>query len=163
MTDITKMFARIDYMSNVLMEVAKGYAPKHLISAIRVTTEIDGGTAIIRLYADRNANPLQKWGSLDARAQEFGSGLQATKGKKDFIPIIPVNATWLVFPGTHEWEGQVIRIKRVRHPGTPMYQGRGYLKVAVTEFKKYVIPMIDPDIRKEIHLVIRQSFGGRVK
>lgn len=149
-------------LGKVLQEIARAYAPHHLVPAIKVTVEVQDSLAIIRLIADRNFDPLQKWGSLDARAQEAGSGIWATRGTKGYIPIIPVNGDWLVFRGTNEWEGKTIRVRRVSHPGTKMYKDRGYLKPAVRDFKKDVLPMLNQDIKDEIDAVIRNSFGGRV-
>lgn len=158
------MFRKIERMAIVLREIAKGYAPKHLIPYVHTQVEVDesAGKAIIRLIADRNANPLQKWGSLDARAQEYGSGEHSSRGKKDLIPIVPVNGAWLVFKGTNEWEGKTVRTKLVRSPGIPMYKGEGYIRRAAREFKKQVIVFLDADIRHDIAVVFRESFGGRV-
>lgn len=45
-------------------------------------------------------------------------------GRDGYYEIVPVNAQFLVFPGTNEWEGQTIVTKHVDHP--PQQGGRWF-------------------------------------
>lgn len=155
----TSIEGRISYLANVLQNLVKDYAPNHLKRAVHAIAKLEGDQARIQLTVDQGEYPYQKYGSRDARAQEFGSGEKAEQGTLGKISIIPVNGTYLVFPGTNQWAGQTIRTTHVSSPGIMKYQGRGYVRVALVEFKKVVIPSLDPDIRRAVHLIVTRSFG----
>lgn len=161
----TKIFRRVEVLGKMLLSFAQDYAPYHIRPAIKVAVEVEDAVAVIKLTADRNTIIAPKYGTLDARAQEFGSGdnAEGPRAKRGKILIAPVNADWLVFPGTNEWEGQTIRVKLVRSPGIKRWQGTGYMKPAIHDLKGQIIPTLDPDIREEVDLTIRQYFGGRTK
>lgn len=151
--------------------LAKGFAPNHLKPYIQSRVEDSGdNTAIIRITVDKNANPAQKGGSADARAQEYGSGIHSKKyGQKNFITILPKNRTVLAFP----WEvasqapdrfkflpdGRVM-LASVQSPGIEAANGgEGYIAPAIKELKKRGKAELSADVRQAILSDIRKSFG----
>lgn len=97
----------------------------------------------------------------EARAFEYGSGIHSTKGAAEKYPIHPVNATSLVFPGTHEWTGKTIVVPPmgggvVMHPGVAP---RPFLTPAVEENKERIRELLGSNIRQYIGTVIRASWS----
>lgn len=153
--------------------LAKAFAPNHLRPYIHSKVEEKEGGFIIRTTVNRMENPLPKGGSMDARAQEFGSGLKAKRGAKRKYLILPKNRKFLAF----HWEvaeqnpeqfsflpdGRVM-LPKVNHPGIQAAnQGRGYLAPARAELKKRARAELKEDVRQAIMGDLRSSFGGRVK
>ncbi len=152
--------------------LAKGFAPNHLKAHIRSKVETkDNGTFIIRTTVDRSANSLPKYGTADARAQEFGSGLRARRGPKAKYPIYPKNKKVLAF----HWEvatsnpenfkftpdGKVL-LGSVQHPGIHAANaGKGYIGPAQNEIRKRGRAELDKDIRQAILGDLRESFGRK--
>lgn len=97
----------------------------------------------------------------EARAFEFGSGIHATRatlspqqiGPKGKILI--TGNPFLVFPGTHQWEGQTIVTPVVRHPGV---EARPFLYPAVTENRARIREILGTRVRRSIHDTIRKSW-----
>ena len=163
-----------------LTKLAKSFAPNHLRPFIRSRVEIkDDKTFIIRTTVNRNERPLEKYGSADARAQEYGSGLRARRGAKKKYPIKPKNKKILAFywevatrsemeagkPGKFMFapDGRVL-MHQVNHPGIhAANQGKGYIAPAIKELKQRAKNELKSDIRQAILGDLRQSFGGRVK
>lgn len=97
----------------------------------------------------------------EARAFEFGSGIHSTHatlspqqigaGGKILIMGNPL----LVFPGTHEWEGQTIVTPVVRHPGV---EARPFLYPAVQENRERIRQIFGTAVRRSIHDTIRKSW-----
>lgn len=163
----TSIEGRISYLANVLQNLVKDYAPNHLKRAVHAVAKLEGDQARIQLTVDRGEYPYQKNGSMDARAQEFGSGLKGQYGTTNYIPIVPKNREYLAFywevkqPNFHYLPDGRVMFRRVESPGINPYEGRGYVRVALVEFKKTVAPSLDPDIRKAVHLIISRSFGSQ--
>lgn len=157
-----------------LTKLAKAFAPNHLRPFIRSRVEIkEDKTFIIRTTVNRNERPLEKYGSADARAQEYGSGLRARRGAKKKYPIRPKTKKVLAF----HWEvadanpqnfkftsdGRVM-LGSVQHPGIQAAnQGKGYIAPAIKELKQRAKNELKADIRQAILGDLRQSFGGRTK
>lgn len=155
---------RISYLANVLQTTVVDFAPVHLKGYIDVkVTELT--TRFVITVKVRNENPQQKYGTSDAAAQEYGMGDKNVQGDSTFYGhIYPVNGTYLVFMGTHDYEGQLIFTRAVtRHPGSPPFENRGYVGPAIREFAKTVLPSIDPDIHSAVGISIRKSFPGAKK
>lgn len=145
--------------------LAKAYAPSHLKPYIHSKVEEpELGRFIIRTMVDRNANPQPSYGSLDARAQEYGSGLRARRGAKKKYIIQPKTAPFLEFLGTNEFDGWLIRTSQVKHPGIrAANNGKGYIAPAANEIRKRGRAELSRDVRESILGDARASFGGRVK
>jgi len=158
----TNIYRRAVAWAGQLTSLAKSYAPTHIKPYIHSKVEDTGdGVYIIRITADRGANPIQKYGSLDARAQEYGSGIRARRGGKGMIDIVPKTQPNLVFAGTNEWEGYIIRTKHVSSPGIPAANdGAGYIAPAVNELRARGKAELQQDIRQAILSDIRRSFGS---
>lgn len=75
-------------------------------------------------------------------AFEWGSGIHRRRGTPSKYPITPKNTRALVFPGTHEFEGQTIITKLVMHPGI---EPRSFLGPAKRQTRRQNLE----DIRKE--------------
>lgn len=150
-----------------LTKLAKGFAPNHLKPYISSHVEAkEDGTYRIRITANRGANPTgpghPNYGSSDARAQEFGSGLRARRGPKQKYLIHPKNAKFLEFEGTNQFEGWIIRTMEVKHPGIKAAnQGKGYLAPAMNEIRKRARAELTKEIRDAIVGDLRESFGRK--
>jgi hypothetical protein len=101
------------------------------------------------IEVDRNIAP-------EARAFEYGSGVHAKRGPKVKYPILPVNAQALVFPGTHEWEGQTIITTKVMHPGV---EARPFLTPAVQDNKARIKQLLGEEFHQYISKAIRFSWS----
>lgn len=150
----TNLKKRASAWAAQLTSLAKSYAPSHIQKAISSKTEEKSdGTYIIRITADRRIAP-------DARAWEYGSGLKARRGSKGYINIDPKTKPFLVFAGTNDWSGQIIRTSHVNHPGIMAANGgQGYIAPAVNELRKRARTELDADVRNAIASDIRRSFG----
>lgn len=155
---------RVQQMGQVLQTVVRDYAPVHLKGYIFVET-FAGPTRFTLSIQVRNEEPVQKYGTADAGAQEYGQGAQNVKGDSKFTGhIYPINGTYLVFEGTHEYAGQIVHTMAVtKHPGMKPYEDRGYIAPAVKEFKGTVLPSIDPTLRESVSIAIRKSFPNAGK
>jgi len=158
--------------------LAKSFAPDHIKPYISSKVEDKGdGTFIIRTTADRFANPTgpghPNYGSSDARAQEFGSGLRARRGTKQKYPILPKNKKVLAF----DWDvananperfvfapdGRVL-LPSVQHPGIQAANaGKGYIAPAMKELRKRAKADLSLEIRNAIVGDLRESFGRKTR
>lgn len=162
-----------------LTKLAKGFAPDHLKPYIFSRVEQKDTKIIIRTTANRKANPIEKYGSADARAQEYGSGLHARRGAKKKYPIKPKNKRILAFhwevatrsemeagkPGKFMFapDGRVL-MRQVNHPGIKAANnGQGYIAPAMRELRKRGKKELSADVRQAILGDLRQSFGGKPK
>lgn len=165
---IMALEGRIEFLGQALQTVVRDYAPNHLKGYIFVRASVAPTRATLSLRV-QNDNPQQKYGSADAAAQEFGMGGKSVSSippewKDGVGHILPINGVYLVFMGTHDYEGQLIFTPMVtKHPGSPPYEERGYIKPAIEEFKGTVLPSLDPDIRDFVSLAVRKSFPGAGK
>lgn len=168
----SNLYRRCVSWAGQLTSLAKSYAPKHLQPYIHSHVEEKGdGTFIVRTTVNRFENPAEKYGSLDARAQEYGSGLQARRGTRAKYPIRPKNKQILAF----HWEiadanpekftfapdGRVI-LPSVEHPGIQAANdGKGYIALAQKEIRARAKADLGIDIRNAILGDLRKSFGRR--
>lgn len=166
--------ARARSWAGQLTSLSRKYAPKHLRRYISSKVEEKGeGTFIIRVSVDRNANPTGpghwNYGSSDARAQEYGSGLWAQRGAKHWIPILPKNKRNLafpypadkVYPGALYVDGKIITSK-VMHPGIHAANNdSGYLRPARDELRRRARKELSQEVRRAILGDIRESFGRK--
>lgn len=163
-----------------LTRLAKSFAPNHLQPYIQSHVEQKDSEFIIRTTVSRNANPAEKYGSADARAQEYGSGLKARRGAKRKYPINPKNKKVLAF----YWEKATaskmagddksgkftflpdgrVAFGMVNHPGIQAANnGQGYIAPAIKVLRLRAKQELSSDVRQVIMGDLRQSFGGRVK
>jgi len=167
----TNLEALVDSWKGQLLSLVKGLAPAHLRDAVFVNSEEADGHYVIRVTVNRNAYPRPNYGSLDARAQEYGSGLRARVAGKNSGQTIPINAkggyiasngvAYLVFKNK---EGRIIKTKHVDHPGIEAYNGgEGYVAPAIELLRQKGRAELSQAIRSAILTDIRTSFGGRVK
>lgn len=156
-----RVYGTLVFMGSQWQTLARDYAPSHTKPYINVTVERAGPeTVIMRLTVNLKSNPIQKFGSADARAQEYGSGEQARRGSKLPYDIWAKNKPNLVFMGTHDFEGQLIRIPHVVSPGIPAANdGAGYVAPATKEFKKVILSTLGPAVRESVVTNIRQIFS----
>lgn len=151
--------------------LAKGFAPNHLKPYIHSRVEEKETGFIIRTTINRNENPLPKFGSADARAQEYGSGERARRGSKSKYTIRPKNGKFLAF----HWEvadanpekfrflpdGRVT-LPSVQHPGIQAANsGKGYIGPAQKELRKRAKRELSQDVRQAIVEDLRESFGRK--
>ena len=147
----------------------KQNAPRHLQDNIK-TTVVEEAEGVIRITPSVIAP--------DARAQEYGSGLQDRKRPHE-IKIFPVKGKMLAFLGTHGYGNEfsqydpttrqgvgdknIVLTKAVlHHPGIHAVNGgKGYVRPALKEFRKYIKEGSFPDeIRGAIVSDIRRAFRG---
>ena len=146
-----------------ITSLAKTFAPDHLKAFIHSSaTEPTPGTIVIRTRVN-NSNPTgpghPNYGTSDARAQEFGSGLRARRGAKGKYLIVPKNSPFLEFEGTNQFDGWLIRTKVVHHPGIQAANaGKGYIAPAFNEIRKRGRADLTKDIREAILGDLRSSF-----
>ena len=152
--------------------LAKSYAPSHIQPYISSHVEdVADGTYIIRTTVQMEdggtENPNHAGQSMDARAQEYGSGLHARRGGLKDIVIRPKNKKALVFPWDvaenipafkHTQDGKVV-LMEVHHPGiTAANEGKGYLAPAQNEIRARGRAELSADIRMAILGDLRRSF-----
>lgn len=170
----TNLKKRAAAWAGQLTRLAKGFAPNHVEPAISSTTEVkEDGTYRIRITADRRIAP-------DARAQEYGSGIHARRGKKDFYPITPKSKKMLAFyenangtwdydmfdppmPRVHAPDGRGL-FYGVMHPGIEAANnGKGYIAPAMRELRKRAKAELSKDIKDAIVGDLRASFGKKAR
>jgi hypothetical protein len=141
-----------------LTRLARSYAPKHLQAGIhsQVVEESEG---VIRITLTSKG--------ADARAQEYGSGLQDRRNPHKYpIPKVPKTPPqFLEFQGTNAYEGWLIRTRQVQHPGIhPVTNNgqEGYIRPALKQFREHLKTGDFPEeIKRAIVSDIRRSFGGK--
>lgn len=152
--------------------LAQSFAPPHIQPYISSHVEDQGdGTCIIRttvkMVDGGTKNPNHAGQSMDARAQEYGSGLHARRGGLKDIIIRPKNAKALVFPWDiaennpafkHTPDGKVV-LMEVHHPGiTAANDGQGYLAPAQKAIRERGREELSADVRQAILSDLRASF-----
>lgn len=88
----------------------------------------------------------------EAPAYEWGSGLHDTKGSPHFIDIYATNVPNLIFEGTNEWEGQLIRVPHVNHPGV---KAKPFIKPAVDKHRAALKQAVREEVNKNLRISIR--------
>lgn len=133
-----------------LTTIAREFAPIHLKEHIHSSVkELGEGTFVISVGVNLDELPLQKYGTLDAKAQEYGQPSH---------PIDPVNKKYLSF----YWEkmGSWVNLPHVNHPGHAPYKGLGYLRPAITEVLAESRGKLVGELRDAIMGDIHDSFKG---
>lgn len=141
-----------------LTSLAKANAPTHLKAGIssHVTEESEG---VLRITIESKG--------ADARAQEYGSGLQDRRNPRKYT-IAPKNGQYLAF----HWEvhpdhanylpdGRIL-LKSVQHPGIhAVNEGKGYVRPALEKFRENLkTGNFRQEIKDAIVSDIRRSFRG---
>jgi hypothetical protein len=167
MTELeTFLKQRTKVWASQITRLAKSFAPNHLKHAISSkTTDISGGTFRITTEV-KNDNPTGRghpnYGTSDAHAQEFGSGLRAKRGAKVKYPITPKDSPFLEFQGTNQYEGWLIRTSLVMHPGIQATNaGKGYIAPAQQAVRKQIKEELKTMGASAIRSELRKSFEGR--
>lgn len=88
----------------------------------------------------------------EAPAYEWGSGLYSTKESPRFIDINAVNAPNLVFMGTHEFEGILVQVPHVNHPGV---KPKPFLAPAVAKHRAALKQAVREEVNKNLRINIR--------
>lgn len=162
----TSLKNRTTYWAGKMTSLARSFAPNHLKNFIHSkTNEPREGVFTIRTYVD-DKNPTRpghpNYGTSDARAQEFGSGLRAKRGAKEKYTITPKNSPFLEFLGTNEFDGWLIRTQKVEHPGIKAAnQGKGYIHPAAQEVRKLMKKDLKKTGREAIKLTLRNGFNWK--
>jgi hypothetical protein len=167
----SRLAANLLQAAKVLAErtlgVAKDLAPAHIAPHIKASVSGSGETVVMALNVNPQDDPAEKYGTADARAQEFGSGLHAQIGETGFIRIVAQNAEALVFEGTNEYEGQTIVMMKPRPVYSPgikaVNDGQGYMRLAIQQAQTYVEVGLDPVIRDEVDFTTRITFSHAKK
>jgi hypothetical protein len=157
----TALQALTEEWTGQLLDLIVSLAPKHIAPYVRVEPQVSGNQYTIRITVNRFENPKPNYGSLDARAQEYGSGLRARRGGQHIIKIVPTQESgWLIFKGTKEYQGMVIKTKEVNHPGIEAANsGQGYIAPAVNAVRAEGRAELSQAVRGAILSDIRRSFG----
>ena len=158
-----------------ITKLAKALAPNHLKNYISSKTDFirDGKFRIITTVANKKPTGPghPNYGTSDAHAQEFGSGLHAKRGAKQKYPIFPKNKRVLAF----NWEvanadparfifapdGRVL-LPSVQHPGIQAANsGKGYIAPAHNEVRKQIKEELQTMGAASIRAELRRGFEGR--
>ena len=150
-----------------LTSLAKANAPKHLQAGIK-STVVEESEGRLRITLETKG--------ADARAQEYGSGLQDRRHPakypitgKPWLAFMPTNgylgnAYGAYDPNTHQGVGEktVFITHQVMHPGIhAVNDGQGYVRPALKQFRKYLREGDFPkEIRNALVSDIRRSFRG---
>lgn len=109
------------------------------LSAVRETNKV----VSVNIILDTKIAP-------EAPAYEYGSGLH---GKNPhYIDINATNAPNLIFMGTNEWEGQLIQVPHVNHPGV---KARPYLKPAIQKHRPALKEAVREEVNKKLRIYIK--------
>jgi hypothetical protein len=163
----TTLLRQARSIAGQLTSLAKVNAPKHLQAGIS-SHVVEEGEGQIRITLETKG--------ADARAQEYGSGLQDRKHPHKY-PI--VGKPWLAFmptngylgnaygaydPNTRQGVGEknVFITHQVMHPGIhAVNDGQGYVRPALKEFRRTLKEGNFPEeIKQAIVSDIRRSFRG---
>lgn len=165
----TTLRRRATAWAGMLTRIAKEFAPNHIKSHISSRVEERGKDAYtIFLTARKVAGPPHA-GSMDAAAQEYGSGEHSENSPGKYV-ILPKNYPYLVFKwdkvdlplARHTRDGRV-KLEKVNHPGIAPYRGSGYLRPAIQELRAKGTKELREDIRQAILGDIAESFRNANK
>ena len=156
----TNMQALTEEWTGQLLDLVISLAPAHLRPYIQVRPEEGDGKYIIHVIVDRSENKLPNYGSADARAQEYGSGIRARSAAQHMITIRPLQENgWLMFTAK---DGRFVKTKMVQHPGIEAANsGQGYIKPAVDAIRKEGRAELQDAVRRAILSDIKRSFGTK--
>lgn len=88
----------------------------------------------------------------EAPAYEWGSGLHDTKGSPHYIDIYATSVPNLIFEGTNEFEGQLIRVPHVSHPGV---KPKPFIKPALDKHRAALKQSVREEVNKNLRVNIR--------
>lgn len=91
-----------------------------------------------------------------ARAFAWGSGEKATRGKNRGRYLIP-GKPFLQFKGTNKFEGKIVRVKEVWHPGV---ESKGYVDKAIETTLARATPELKAAIRRNLVNELRLAIKG---
>lgn len=157
---------RTKVWASQITKLAKTLAPNHLKSHISSKTDfIRNGEFRISTTVD-NKNPTgpghPNYGTSDAHAQEFGSGLRSKKGAKGKYIITPKSSPFLQFLGTNQFDGWLIRTQQVEHPGIQATNGgQGYIAPAHREVRKQIKEELKTLGANAVRAELRKGFDAR--
>lgn len=140
-----------------LYNAIRKFAPYKKIKDSVFISRVEGRGTSRFISVGINMNP--ETGAPFARAFDTGSGIRATKGKRQRyrIPgrLNPNPPPFLQFMGTNDFAGKVIRVKEVKHPGV---RGVGYTKKAIDDAKPSIRKEIAKDVKENLRLYLRAEF-----
>ncbi len=84
-------------------------------------------------------------------AFEHGSGLHDPRGAR-LIEINAINKPFLVFEGTNKYEGQLVKVKQVHHPGVAP---RPFLEPAKLRHREEIKERIKEKVGVKLRFVVR--------
>jgi len=149
-----------------IAKIAKEFAPQHIKPYIKGAVTKSGRKYAIVLSVDLNANPVQKYGSRDAAAQEYGSGIRAQvwsgNSGRNYIPIVPKEKPYLVF----NWDKAItpknpkgiVRTLKVKSPGIYPYKGAGYMGIAIQEWRASAKGEMSVEVKNAVTNDLRVAF-----
>lgn len=149
--------------AGMLTSIARELAPRHIAPYIKSKAEDKGdGKASISLSVNLGANKAQKYGSMDARAQEYGSGervdlTRSPLSTRNKIIILPKQKRYMVF----DWdkaESNPVFATKVESPGIYPYKGEGYLSFAIKELRYKAKQELGTEMAKAITGDLRLAF-----
>lgn len=85
-------------------------------------------------------------------AYEWGSGIHATRKNAGKYTISAFNTPNLVFEGTNEWQGQIIQVPGVQHPGV---KPRPFLEPAKRKHREEIKRMFAEEVGRNMRLVVK--------
>jgi hypothetical protein len=159
-----------------LTVLAREYAPVHLREGISSKADINDDEYKITIIAI----------GVDARAQEYGSGIRSKRSKvskyqlgpKGKIRIAPKTKKYLAFPWQRIhpfpiydgeaviirwWQPKEIRNKSVLHPGIrPANKGAGYISPAIKDVRKEINKKLSKDGKNGINMEFKKVFKSNV-
>ena len=155
----TNLEALANSWTGQLLSLIQSLAPAHIRPYVFVYEEEADGKYIIHATVNRYSNPRPNYGSMDAKAQEYGSGIRARTATQHMIDIVPKQETgWLVFTAK---DGKFVRTKHVSHPGiNAANDGEGYVAPAIKELRTVGKAELSAAVRKSILSDIRRSWGS---
>jgi hypothetical protein len=134
-------------IANMIVESAKSLSSwsQHISSSFSISavTELPDGMMI----TVGNKAP-------EALAFERGSGIHGPTGEKYIIAA--KNAPFLAFMGTHEFEGQLIQIPLVHHPGVA---ARPFLHPANEAVRPMAMEMLKQAVGNAVKLTFREAWN----
>lgn len=145
MAGTLSLFSKVNSRQNIQQALLKASKPK-ILRAAQTGAEI--GPRLIAAYAASALKPNQRKRSSPSltdpsayegivsqtptgailrlkpadHGEEFLAKFYAINNGAQAHPIFAINAPKLVFPGTKEWTGQIIKIDDVSHPGNRAYK-----------------------------------------
>lgn len=136
-----------------LYNAIRKYAPYKRIKDSVFISRVEGKGDSRFITVGIDLNPVT--GAPFARAFDIGSGIHATKGRKNKYKILPKRAPFLQFQGTNEFSGQLIRVKKVSHPGV---RGVKYTQRAINDSRQAIRNEIAKDVKQNLRLYLKVKF-----